>query len=408
VTARHARLLLLIAVCLVAANMRLTIGSVGPLLDEIARDHGASPAALGTLAAVPLITWGIISPFAHAVGARLGLARTISWSLLVLAIGTVWRSLPGSPTNLWVGTIVIGAALALGNVLMPAAIKRDFSDRVTPVIGVYTALLSGSGAVAAGIAVPLSQLDTGDGTLGWRMALMLLGVLTPVALAVWMVATRGEDAVAATRYHPVPSTAPVVPQRLSRRMWRDRLAWLVAGYMGTQSAVFYMMATWVAPIETSMGRDPVLAGIDVMLFQLCGIIGSLTFPFIFRGRMRRILPVLVPLAMLLGAAGTILLPAASLLWMICLGLASGTSLSVAVSFTALRSRDTSTASALSGMSQSIGYLIAACGPILFGTLHDLTGAWLAPLGLLAVLALTQAAIGVPVARERFVLEPKQH
>ena len=115
--------LLFVAVCLVAVNLRMTITGVGPLLEQIAAEQRVSPATLGALASVPLLAWGLFSPLAQGLSARLGLSRAVSGSLVVLALGTVWRSLPGPSANLWLGTALIGFGLAIGNVLMPAVIK---------------------------------------------------------------------------------------------------------------------------------------------------------------------------------------------------------------------------------------------------------------------------------------------
>ncbi|MNF13290.1 Inner membrane transport protein YeaN [compost metagenome] len=51
-------------------------------------------------------------------------------------------------------------------------------------------------------------------------------------------------------------------------------------------------------------------------------------------------------------------------------------------FLTLRTKDAQDAASLSGMSQSVGYLLAASGPTLFGLLHDVTGGWNIPLLLL--------------------------
>lgn len=278
-----------VAVCLVAVNMRMTITGVGPLLEEIAEHEGVSPAALGGLASVPLIAWGIVSPLAHALSLRLGIERAVGWSLIALGLGTIWRSLPGSSLNLWLGTALIGAALAVGNVLLPAVIGRDFGSRIPLVMGVYTALLGGLGAVSAGVVVPISQAVAGDGGEGWRIALLSTGALIPPALAVWILASRPPRTADATAPHPatgpVPLPAAAGPdQRTARRIWRDPVAWIVALYMGLQSMVFYMIATWLAAIETSSGRSAVDAGIDVMLYQIVAIGGSLLLPLLYRGR----------------------------------------------------------------------------------------------------------------------------
>ena len=57
----------------------------------------------------------------------------------------------------------------------------------------------------------------------------------------------------------------------------------------------------------------------------------------------------------------------------------------------LRSRSASAAAELSGMAQAIGYLVAACGPLAAGVLHDVTGGW--GLSVSALLACTAALMG---------------
>lgn len=421
--------LLFVAVCLVAMNMRMTITGVGPLLEDIAADQGVSPAALGGLASVPLIAWGIVSPLAHALSVRIGLSRTVTWSLLALAAGTIWRSIPGSSLNLWLGTALIGAALAIGNVLLPAVIRRDFSARVPLVMGIYTALLGGLGAVSAGLVVPVSHLEVGGDELGWRVALLTTGACIPFAIVAWVAATRqprlpapvpapapgaiDESHVsdpAATTATTANSAAATLPANQSaipnagRRIWRDPIAWAVALYMGFQAMLFYMIATWLAPVQVSSGISPVAAGIDVMLYQLISILGSLALPLLYRGRLRPWIAAIIPIAIGGAFAGLMLLPGPDLPWIIIGGLGSGASLSISLLFMAIRAREHETASALSGMAQSVGYLIAATGPAAFGLLHEASGGWMVPLAFLLAIAAAQLVVGLWLGRGRMVFE----
>ncbi|HEX5731064.1 MFS transporter [Microbacterium sp.] len=389
------RLLLLIAVLLIAANLRATITGVGPLLAQIADDLGTSEAALGALAAVPLIAFGLVSPIAHGLSARWGMSRVVLASLLILAVGTIWRSLPGSPANLWLGTALIGASLAVANVLMPAVIKRDFSDRIPSVTAAFTACLSGMGAVASGVVVPISHIPASGGDLGWQAALLCTAALLPFAILAWLLAMRQRAPERGTRL-----------KRTRSGIWTDLLAWQVLAYMGLQSMTFYMLVTWLAPIAHSLGRSEVVAGIDVMIYQLCAFAGSLVVPLLLRGRIERFAPAVIPVLSIVGILGLIALPGAFLFWVILCGLASGASLSMSFSLFSLRARTHQGSSALSGMAQSGGYLIAATGPILFGTLLTLTGGWVAPLILVAVVLTGQLIVGALVGRERFVLEPR--
>ncbi|WP_235201288.1 hypothetical protein [Microbacterium sp. CH12i] len=107
-----------IALSLVAVVMRPAITAVGPLIDRMAADTGIPLALLGALSTIVLITWAIVSPFAHGVGRRLGLGGAVLAALGLLAVGVMVRSLPGSTAWLWIGTALIGIALAIANVLM--------------------------------------------------------------------------------------------------------------------------------------------------------------------------------------------------------------------------------------------------------------------------------------------------
>ena len=176
--------------------------------------------------------------------------------------------------------------------------------------------------------------------------------------------------------------------------------------MGLQAAAFYMLVTWLAPISASTGRSAVVAGIDVMVFQIFGVIGSLAVPFVLRGGMKRWVPALLPAPAIVGTLGLILAPDAVLVWGSFAGLSTGASIGMSLTLMAQRARNHGAAAALSGMSQSIGYVIAALGPILFGALHTVSGGWLVPLLLLLAAFVGQGMIGVAVGRERYVLDPR--
>jgi CP family cyanate transporter-like MFS transporter len=387
--------LLIAAVCLVAANMRPTITAVGPLLDQIGDDTGLASGALGLLAAVPLLTWAVVSPLVHDLGRRFGVTRVVLWSLLILALGTLVRSLPGPSVTLWIGTALIGGALAVTNVLMPAVIKRDHPQRLALVMAVYTALLGGMGALASGVAVPLSLVPLEGDPAGWRFALLVTGgVLLPFAVAAWAWAHRGR-----------PAREDLSPRRRGGTgIWRDAVAWQVAAYMGLQSAVFYMTVTWLAAISTSTGRSAVTAGIDVMVYQIFALVGALLVPLTLRGGWERRVPAVVPALAIAGVIGLMAAPAAILLWAPLIGLSSGASLGMSLTLMAVRARDHQSSSALSGMSQSVGYAVAALGPIAFGAVHSATGEWFWSLSLLLGVLLAQAAVGVFAGRDRYVLE----
>ncbi len=75
------------------------------------------------------------------------------------------------------GTTVLGAGIAISNVLLPGLVKRELPERVGLMTSTYTAALAGSAAIAAGASFPVaSQVD-----IGWRgsLALWALPALWP-------------------------------------------------------------------------------------------------------------------------------------------------------------------------------------------------------------------------------------
>lgn len=390
--------LAIVALCLVATLMRPAVTAVGPLIDRISADTGIPLALLGSLSTIVLITWAVVSPFAHGFGRRLGLGGAVLAAVGLLAVGAVVRSLPGSSAWLWIGTALIGIALAIGNVLLPAVIKRDFPLRVPLMMGVYSALLGGAGAVASGLAVPLAGVTGTDAGAGWRLSLLLTGAaVAPIALAAWWLTSRRE-------MRKMRAAAPAPAKRLG--IWRDPIAWQVAGYMGVQSTTFYVLVTWIATMSLDTGRSEALSGVDVMVYQVFSLVGSLTTVFMMRGRGARITPAALPLLGIAGIVGLMLSPDAIGLWVVPLGIFSGLSLGVSLTLMADRARDHGASSALSGMSQSVGYAIAAIGPALFGAVHAVTGSWTLPLIILLVSMSAQAAFGVYAGRDRFVLSSR--
>lgn len=149
--------------------------------------------------------------------------------------------------------------------------------------------------------------------------------------------------------------------------------------MGTLSMSFYILATWIAPIMLSRGASDAAAGAGVTVFHIFGMAGSLVSPLLLRRDGRAVVQVLLPTILGASLLGFILIPGVSLISIPFLGFTCGAGLSVALTLIAQRSSDASVATATSEMSQSVGYFIAAAGPVLFGWTHDLTAAWMLPL-----------------------------
>lgn len=435
--------ILLAGIVLVAVNMRPVITAVGPVLPQVGDDVGLGAAALGTLGAVPVLAFAVVSPLVHPLLRRFGLERTVLVALLVLGLGTVLRSLPGPAANLWVGTAVIGATVAVGNVALPVAVKRDFPLQVPRTTGTYVATQTVFAALASGLAVPLAGLGT------WRLSLGIWVVAIAAAVAFWLPrlrhgtsgartdgvradgrapddAARGPADGAARRHAPgaarregpgasrdgvrAGATRGEVPAGIGsdvqrhRSVWRAPLAWQVAAYMGLQSTPFYVLITWLPSIEQDLGIGAAEAGWHLFGYLAAAIVANLLAPSLMRiGKDQRFAAVAVAALMVVATLGVTLWPGGIVLWVVVMGLSSGAALVVTLSLVGLRSYDHRTASQLSAMSQSLGYALAGSALVLAGLLRDATGPGPLLLVCLAGVALAQLALGVLVGRHQVLL-----
>lgn len=372
---------------LVALNLRPGLTTVGPLLPQIGQDEGLSEAAQGLLGSLPLLAFAAMSPLVHHLSKRFGMERAILLALVVLAAGTVVRSYTGH-AGLWVGTIIIGAAITIGNVLVSALVKRDYSSGISRATGIYSACITIGAAVASAAAVPNAE------AVGWRGALAFWAIPALVMAVVWFPRTLAAPTATGslTDQHAL---APVTS------VWRQPTAWLVTAFMGLQSTVFYILVTWLPTIEVTAGVSERQAGWHLFIFQIVGILSALTIPRLMRRPESQVAAaVTASVPTLIGVAGLLVAPHLAVIWAIVAGLGSGASLVVALSLISLRGRTTLETTKLSGMAQSLGYLLAALGPVLTGFLAQTTGSWRAPLVFVCTLAAAQVVAAILAGRPR--------
>ncbi|CAI1029349.1 CynX/NimT family MFS transporter [Serratia proteamaculans] len=384
-------LLLITGIMLVAANLRAALTSVGPLLEQIQQQLSLSATSAGLLNSLPLILFAVLSPVTPSLAKRMGIERTLGMALLLLVGGIVLRSLPQT-SMLWLGTVLIGAAIAFANVVLPTLVKRDFPGRAAAMIAGYAAVMSLVAATASGLAVPLAALNN----LGWRFSLLCWSLPALLALIVWLPQLRRPVA-------PVAGDHQAVQPAPSRSPWSSALGWQVALFMGLQSITFYTIIGWFSAFAASHGTSPQQAGFELFIYQVVAIAANFVMVFILpRARDQRAIALCSSLLIFTGVAGLLLMPANSLVWLIFAGLGAGSSLVLALSFFGLRSSHHHQATQLSGMAQSVGYLLAALGPTLFGLLHDLTQGWRLPLAILLGLTLLQMLFGILAGRNRII------
>lgn len=375
---------LVIAIVLAAANLRATLTGVGTLLPMIRQDTGLSSAGAGLLNTLPLLTFAVTSPFVGRTSRKFGSTRLLVAALGVLMLGTAIRSLP-TIACLFAGTVVLSAAIACGNVLLPAIIRHSVPPpRIGAISALYVTVMSLIAAVSSGISVPLARALPG----GWRSALAWGAVLVLIALTVWLPRLRGS----------APGSTPATTH--SATPWRSWLAWQVSFFMGLQSLAFYTSIAWLPSILIGHGASATGAGWLLFLYQVVALVSSIAVPFLSRGSQDQ--RWIAASAALLVAAGFVALlaaPGVPVLACALLGLGAGAAVVLALTFQSHRAGDSHQAASLAGMAQSIGYLVAATGPLLLGILHDRLDDWTLPLVVLIALSLVMAFFGYGAGRD---------
>jgi len=377
------------ALLIAAVNLRLTVAAVPPVLNQIRHTTGLSSAGAGLLTAVPVFCFGLVALTSPRLIRRFSMGPLLSLALLTVVAGVVVRLVP-SALPLFLGTVLLGSGIAVGNVLIAGLIKRDFPLNRVLMTSLYSVSLSGGATIAAGLTVPLQHALGVD----WRIAIGLWGVPAVIAVLLWTPHVREESARDDPHGTPIPG------------LWRDPLAWCVTGFMGFQSFGFYATLSWLPTIVEAHGISASHSGLLLSLASFCGMVGALLAPsFERRIRSESTAVVLCILLCAAGYTGLLVAPGSVVYaWCMLFGFGQGASLALALGYIVARAPDSHHAAHLSTMAQSAGYLIASAAPFAMGALHGATGSWTVPIVMLLVVLVPMLVTGLAASRDRFVLD----
>jgi CP family cyanate transporter-like MFS transporter len=383
-TTKH-QFLLGLSIILIAFNLRPVFSSLSVVLPDVVAATGLSEAGASALTTLPVVCLGLFAILAPRLGRRVGLERTLLGCMIMITVGTVLRG-AGSVPLLFVASAVAGMGIAVSNVLLSALVKRDFAERNALMMGLYTMAVCGGAACGAGLTVPLQHALGG----GWTYALALWAAPALVATLLWAPQALAAKPSSGGSDHKVPG------------LWRDRLAWQVTLFMGLQSALAYSVMGWLAPILRERGLAAATAGYVVSVSVVTQVVTCLAVPALAaRGRDQVGLAVGLSVLTIASMLACLFAPLGGVwAWAVLLGIAQGGTFALALTLIVMRSPDARVAAQLSGMAQGVGYLVAACGPLLTGLLRAWTGSYRAAALLFVAIgiALVFAALGAGRAR----------
>lgn len=390
---RRGRILALVGIVLLAFSLRSAVASLSPLFDAIGEDFVLPAAVLGLIGTVPPLCFAVFGLLASGFERRFGLERTTLVALGAVALGLVARAAAIDAYGLLLGSALVFAGVGVGNVLLPALVKKYFPDRIGLMTTVYSTMMAISTFVPPLVAVPVAD------AAGWRTSLGLWAVFALAGLAPWIVlALRARRAaLAEVDLEPVST-------RVFGRMWRLPTAWALAVTFFVSSAVAYTSFAWLPKILVdTAGVTPQVAGTLLSLFALIGLPASLVVPVLV-ARRGVVLPLFIVASAsgVLGAGGLLVAPAsAPWLWVTLLGILP-LLFPLVLTSVGLRTRTHDATVALSSFAQSLGYGVTMLMPIGVGLIHDATGSWTVPLVMLLAISLLAVPAGVVIARRKTV------
>lgn len=388
--------LLVIGVIFVAFNLRPAITSVGPLIGTIRDDIGFANWSVALLTSLPLIAFAIMSPIAPKLANKFSNEMTLVIGLFVLIIGISLRSM-SVVFLIFFGTLCIGLGIAICNVLLPGVIKEKFPAKVAIMTSVYTTSMSIFATSASGLSIPLAE----ELNLGWQLALLVWAIPAVIGLIIWLIIYKNN------RKNTSDKQLKFFESKKGSGIWKSNLAWKVALFMGFQSLIFYVTISWLPELLMDEGMRKATAGYMLSYFQLLGIPISFIIPMIaVKMKSQRALVLAINLLYIIGISTLLLKPTfAFIIFAITLiGIASSANFALSLSFLAIRAKGAKDAAELSGMAQSIGYLLAAIGPIIIGYVYDITQAWTIPLIILIGITFVIIYVGMGAGQDKYVFD----
>lgn len=388
--------LLLAAVALAALNLRPFITGIGPLAADIGRDTGMDLQGMALLTLVPMLLMGAFAFAGPLLQARMGARRATLAALFLLVMGSLLRLFT---TNGWqlVGTAaLLGLGAAVVQAILPTIIKRQFPRHVGLVMGLYSAMLMGGGALGAQLA-PWAAAAGGD----WHTGLVWMALPATLAL------------VLAARSLPRDTLHAPGRARLGQYLRRPRV-WLLMACFGLVNGGYSSVVTWLAPFYQEHGWSAAASGSLLAILAASQALAALLLPALARRHADRRPWLWFTLALqALGFAALALWPQiAPIAWAILLGAGLGGCFALSLIVALDHLSDPAQAGALSALMQGGGFLLAALPPWMVAVLRNATGGftvgWLLHLGCMAIVTLLYRRIAPHSYAQAMRLTPNTH
>lgn len=373
----------LAALLVTALLLRSPLTAIAPVVGELRAGLGIGQGMAGLLTSIPVLCFGVLSPAASALVARTSVAAGLYMSLAGIVLGLVLRSSGGIGLAL-AGTLVIGGALTLGNIVSLLVIARDFQARASLATGLYASFINIGTMMTSAVTAPLAA------AVGWRVAIAAVAVLAVPSAILWIVANRGRKA----RSGPAAASARI---GTAPAVWRRPLVWLLTLALVTHQFSYYGLTAWLpAYLTEAIAVSAARAGAIASVFQITGLLGAFGVPLVSGRIAPSRLLVGVSLCWAVTAFGLLVRPDAWIVWSVMSGIASGGGFTLIFLLIMRHAVDLDDNRRVSTLVQCVAYSLSSVAPLALGALHEAWSSWTPGFLVLtaAGLAMTGAALAI--------------
>ncbi|WP_326983594.1 MFS transporter [Chryseobacterium sp. MYb264] len=380
-----------LVVVLVSSNLRSPIISVSPVLGDVKSALQLDSFQISMLTSIPLFMFATCSVLVSRFSHKFSINRFLLYSLLILSFGLFLR-VTGSLWALFLGSVFIGLGICIGNVVTPGYVKNNFPKQIGLMTGIFAVSMNISAALASGFSVNIGKW-TG---FGWRGSLgiwLIISLLAIVVISIEMIFNKNKTQQAKSSV-----------SHSDFNMFKSSQAWNISIFMGLQSLFYYCIMAWLPAFLTDHHMNSEDTGWVLFVIQITMLPVTFGAPIIAnKMKNQKVMIIFICVLMLIS---TLMLAFLESQWIFfcaaLMGLSNGLSFSLAILFFSLRTRSGANAIKISGMAQSVGYLIAACGPPIFGKLHDWDLSWKSSFYFLLFAVIVMFYFGIKAAGNKFV------
>ncbi|MDN3706768.1 MFS transporter [Myroides ceti] len=352
-----------LAIVLIAGNLRSPITAVGPVLGEVSKALSLTNLQASLLISIPLFVFAFLSVVVSRLCEKYRIKPIVFFALFILMVGLCLR-ITGTVYFLFLGSFLIGLGICVGNVIMPGYIKNVFPDKIGVMTGLYSVSMNLMAALASGFSVVIGKY-TG---YGWKGSMGVWIILSFLALCIWLFEKSAKKRTTVKK-SAQPSS--------KNSLFRSSQAWNISLFMGIQSLVYYCVISWIPAVLLDYGLPKESGGWVLSVMQLAMLPVTFFGPIV-ASRLSNQRPLIVGMTICMVVSIVLLVFfQATYIYLaaVLLGMSSGLAFSLSMLFFSIRTKNSENAIKISGMAQSIGYLLAAFGPPVFGKLHDFDSSW---------------------------------